>query len=89
MNLTPQDNRVLEPADSADSNPSAGYSEGSPQLASTAHSWQTVNPLILEALPTGGMKSPCTGAIPSLYTTCRETIEQHEAWLDAIARDRP
>jgi hypothetical protein len=85
-NLTPRDSRVLEPKDSipVQTPESVSLSESS-QIDSTAISGQTENPLILYALPSSEMKSPCTGT-PSLYQT-RETEQQKNDWLDAIARD--
>jgi hypothetical protein len=84
--MVPQDFQVLEPEDSIPiQTPSTVTVEGLPQIDSTASSGQRKNPLILSALPTGGMKSPCTSA-PSLYQN-RESVQDKNDWLDAIARD--
>ena len=86
VDLTPQESRVREPRDSISiQTPETVTVSGSPQFTSTANSGQKKNPLILSALPSGGMKSPCTSA-NQLYQN-RETKQEHEEWLEAIARD--
>ena len=86
VNLTPQESRVREPEDSIpiQTLETVTVSE-SPQCTATAIPGQKENPLILNALPSGGMKSPCTST-PSVYNTF-ETAEQRDEWLEAIARD--
>lgn len=85
-NLTPQESRVREPEDSIpiQTLETVTVSE-SPQSNSTAISGQKENPLILNALPSGGMKSPCTSAF-SVYQNV-ETAQERNDWLEAIARD--
>ena len=86
VNLTPQESRCSGIGEfNSDSNGLAGHSNPSPQVSSTANSGQTENSLILSALPSGGMKSPCTSA-NSVYQN-RETAQEREDWLDAIAKD--
>ena len=86
MDLTPQESRFLEPKDSISTQTGmTGTVTPSPHIISTANSGQTENPLILSALPTGGMKSPCTSA-ESVYQN-RETFQERNEWLEAIARD--
>ncbi len=85
-NLTPQESRVQEPEDSIPiQTPETVTVSESPQNTATAISGQKGNPLILNALPSGGMKSPCTST-PSVYNTF-EDAEQRDEWLEAIARD--
>ena len=85
-NLTPQESRVQEPEDSIPiQTPETVTVSESPQNTATAISGQKENPLILNALPSGGMKSPCTST-PSVYNTF-ENAEQRDEWLEAIARD--
>jgi hypothetical protein len=85
-NLTPQESRVREPEDSIpiQTLETVTVSE-SPQNTATASPGQRENPLILNALPSGGMKSPCTSAF-SVYQN-RETEQENNDWLEAIARD--
>ena len=86
MNLTPQDCPIREPEDSIPIQiPSTVNVESNPQVASIANSGQTENPLILPALPSGGMKSPCTSA-SQLYIS-PETAQERNEWLEVIARD--
>jgi hypothetical protein len=85
-NLTPQESRVQEPEDSIPiQTPETVTVSESPQSNSTAISEQKENPLILNALPSGGMKSPCTSAF-SVYQN-QETEQENNDWLEAIARD--
>jgi hypothetical protein len=85
-NLTPQESRVREPEDSIpiQTLETVTVSE-SPQSTATASPGQKENPLILNALPSGGMKSPCTSAF-SVYQNV-ETAQERNEWLEAIARD--
>ena len=86
VNLTPQDCPIREPEDSIPIQiPSTVNVESNPQVASIANSGQTENPLILPALPSGGMKSPCTSA-SQLYIS-PETAQERNEWLEVIARD--
>ena len=86
VNLTPQESRVREPEDSIPiQTPETVTVSESPQSNSTAISGQKENPLILNALPSGGMKSPCTSAF-SVYQNL-ETEQENNEWLEAIARD--
>jgi hypothetical protein len=86
VNLTPQDCPIQEPEDSILIQiPPTVPVGGNPQVASTANSRQKENPLILGALPPGGMKSPCASA-GSVYQN-RETKQERDEWLEAIARD--
>lgn len=85
-NLTPQESRVLESEESIPiQTPETVIVSESSQIDSTANSGQKENPLILSALPSGGMKSPCTSA-PTVYQN-QETKQEREEWLEAIARD--
>ena len=85
-NLTPQESRVREPEDLIPiQTPETVTVSESPQSNSTAISEQKENPLILNALPSGGMKSPCTSAF-SVYQN-QETEQENNDWLEAIARD--
>ena len=85
-NLTPQESRVWKPKDliSVQTPETVTVSESS-QINSTTYSGQKENPLILSALPTGGMKSPCTSA-SQLYQN-RESAQERNDWLEVIARD--
>jgi len=86
VNLTPQESRVREPEDSIpiQTLETVTVSE-SPQSNSTAISGQEEKSAHPVCVAPGGMKSPCTSAF-SVYQN-RETMQERDQWLEAIARD--